>query len=92
MPGFSVNLNLQNGQNKQTTKKWDFYFPTNLPNRKFRDEYMKEFPWAVHYWEIGRKGFKLSKILTAMQSCGLSVMKRFHSPNPYHYFILGEKK
>lgn len=88
--GFSVNLNIQNGQNNRWLRKFDFYLGTNLPNRRYRTEYMEEFPWAVHYWEIGRKGFKLKKVLNDIESVGLTVIKRFHSQNPYHYFILCE--
>lgn len=89
--GFSVDLTFQWGQNKRTQKRFDFYFATNLPNRKYREEYKKEYPWAVHYWEIGRKGFKLSKMLNDIESCGLKVMSRFHSTNPYHYLVLCKK-
>jgi len=89
--GFSIKFNLQNGQNARIIKKLDFYYPTNLPNRKFREEFIKEFPWAVHYWEIGRRGFKLKKVLRDIESCGLKILKKFHSTNPFHYFILSKK-
>lgn len=89
--GFSVNLRLQNGQNMRLMRRFDFYIRTNLPNRKYRLEYKKEFPWAIHYWEIGRKGFSLKKVLGDIESCGLKIEKKFHSPNPYHYFILCKK-
>jgi hypothetical protein len=88
--GFSVTLNRQNGQHKSQRRKYDFYVGTNLPNRRYRAEYMDEFPWAVHYWEIGRKGFKLDKVLSDIESTGLKVIKRFHSQNPFHYFVLCE--
>jgi len=90
--GFSFKLNLQNGQQKRRVKQLDFYVPTNLPNRKYREEYMREFPWAVHFWEIGRKGFSLKKVLGDIESCGLNVERRFHSPNSFHYFILCTKR
>lgn len=89
--GFSINLNFQNGQKVRLTRRIDFYIKTNFPNRKYRPEYMEEFPWAVHYWEIGRKGFNLKKVLADIESCGLKIIKRFHSPNPYHYFVLCQK-
>ena len=89
--GFSIKLNLQNGQHTRIIKQFDFYFRTNLPNRKYREEYKQEYPWAVHYWEIGRKGFRLSKVLADIESCELNILRRFHSPNPYHYFILCKK-
>lgn len=86
--GFSIKLNVQNGQKERLTKQFDFYVRTNLPNRKYREEYKNEFPWAVHYWEIGRKGFSLKKVLKDIESCGLNIQERFHSPNSFHYFIL----
>ena len=51
--GFSLKLNLQSGQQKRYIRQFDFYVPSNLPNRRYREEYMQEFPWAVHFWEIG---------------------------------------
>lgn len=90
--GFSIKLNISQGQHKRKTKQIDFYLPTNLPNRKYRKEYMEEFPWAVHYWEIGRKGFPLKKILQDIESCKLKILDKFHSPNPFHYFILSQKE
>jgi len=89
--GFSIKLNLQNGQHKRTMKQFDFFYRTNLPNRKYREEYKQEFPWAVHFWEIGRRGFKLRKVLKDIESCGLNILERFHSPNSFHYFILCRK-
>ena len=89
--GFTIKLNVQNGQRERLTKQLDFYVRTNLPNRKYREEYKKEFPWAVHFWEIGRKGFKLGKVLNDIKSCGLNIQQRFHSPNSFHYFILCKK-
>jgi hypothetical protein len=89
--GFSISLNIQYGQNMRLMRRFDFYVRTNLPNRKYRPEYKKEFPWAVHYWEIGRKGFRLKKVLGDIESCGFKIEKKFHSQNPYHYFILIKK-
>ena len=90
--GFSLKLNLQNGQQRRRIKQFDFYVPTNLPNRRYREEYMREFPWAVHFWEIGRKGYPLKKVVRDIESCGLDVERRFHSPNSFHYFILCRKR
>ena len=89
--GFSIKFNVQNGQQDRFIKQLDFYVPTNLPNRKYREEYMSEFPWAVHFWEIGRRGFKIKRVLNDIESCGLSIRRRFHSPNSFHYFILCKK-
>jgi Methyltransferase domain len=89
--GFSININFQLGQSLRLDKRLNFYLRTMLTNRKYREEFKKEFPWAVHYWEIGRRGYKLSKVLGDIKSCNLKILKRFHSPNPFHYFILCEK-
>ena len=90
--GFSLKLNFQSGQQNRRFRSFDFYIPTNLPNRKYREEYMREFPWAVHFWEVGRKGYPLKKVLHDVESCGLDVVQRFHSPNAFHYFILCTKR
>lgn len=90
--GFSFKINLQNGQNSRITKTFDFYLATNLPNRKYREDFKQEFPWAVHYWEIGRKGFSMNKILHDIKESGLKIERKFHSPNPFHYFILCQKQ
>ena len=87
--GYKRTYNKWKGQNNQIFEKEENHFEaTNLPNRKYRKEYMKEFPWAVHYWEIGRQGFPLSKILSDIESTNLTILKKSHSPNPYHYFII----
>jgi len=86
--GFNFNLTLHKGQNRKVKTTFSHYFPLNLPNRKYRTMYQKEFPWAVHYWEIGRMGYPLRKVIKDMESAGLNILNRFHSPNPFHYFIL----
>ena len=68
-----------------------FWLPTYRKNRKYRAEYMKEFPWAVHHWEIGRRGYSLTKVLTDIQNQGIEIISKFHGKNPYHYFILAKK-
>lgn len=88
--GIGIKVNFQNGQSKRKNRNLDLYWGTGLPNRKYRPEYMEEFPWGVHFWEIGRKGFKKKKVLADVESCGLKVMYTFHSPNPYHFFILAK--
>lgn len=43
----------------------------------------------AHYWEIGRKSYPIGRIVSDIESSGLTVLKKFHSPRkPYHYFIL----
>lgn len=88
--GFEFSLGFRSGQK---SKKYNLkiLIPTYRANRKYRKEYMEEFPWAVHYWEIGRRGFPLGKILNDIRSAGLNVVSRFHGKNHYHYFILAEK-
>ena len=81
-----------NGQNNLTREqREDIYEPTQLPNRKYREEFMREFPWAVHYWELGRQGFSIERIIADIESCNLRILRRYHSLNPYHYFIVMEK-
>jgi hypothetical protein len=46
-----------------------------------------------HQWEIGKKGYPLTKIFDMFQSCGWRIIR--HYPifeNPYHYVIVCEKK
>lgn len=70
-----------------SSSKSEKFTPTNLPNRVYRPEFVAEFPWAVHYWEIGRQGFPLSRILADVGAAGLKVYQHLHGHNPYHYFI-----
>lgn len=80
------------GQNNSNVLVDEEHFePTNLPNRKYRKEYMLEFPWAVHYWEIGRQGFPLERIQGDIESCGLKILRQFHARNPFHYFMVMER-
>jgi hypothetical protein len=42
-----------------------------------------------HYWEIGKKGFPLSKIRSDLESLGWKISKGFLNPdNPFHYFFV----
>lgn len=86
---FSVNIAL--GQIKRIKKRVSLHIPLRKRNRKYRKEYMEEYPWAVHYWEIGRKGFPLKRILKDMRFNGVEIVNKFHSDNPYHYFIVAKK-
>jgi hypothetical protein len=75
-----------NGQNNCTLKREQVCFEsTNLPNR--------ENPTGKgHCWEIGRGDVTLEKLKKDIRDCGLIIKDEFHSPNPYHYFIVMEKK
>lgn len=89
--GFSLSVNIALGQSLRLKRKFELYFPLLQRNREYRKEYKEEFPWAVHYWEIGRRGFPLSRIRRDIRNAGLSIAHEFRSENPYHYFILAEK-
>jgi hypothetical protein len=89
--GAKLSINLIFGQSKKGVSSLSLYFPLNKKNRKYRKEFKEEFPWAVHYWEIGRKGFPLRRIKSDIESVGLRIIKSFHSEFAYHYFILAEK-
>ena len=90
--GFSINLNLHQGQRKDYKFKFQAYFSKFNKNRKYRDEYIKEFPWAVHYWEIGRSGYPIRRIKKDIIESGFNIKKHFLSDNPFHYYFLLEKK
>lgn len=90
--GFRLSLNIAFGQNRRFSKSIAMYIPLFKRNRKYREEYIKEFPWAVHYWEIGRRGFPLGRIKSDIESVGLRIIDTFRSDNPYHYFILASKQ
>ena len=89
--GFSLSVNVALGQSLRLKRKFELYFPLLQRNREYRKEFKEEFPWAVHYWEIGRRGFPLSRIRRDIRSADLSIVHEFRSENPYHYFILAEK-
>jgi len=87
---FSIKVNIQLGQNKIFSKMLQLIFPTNKANRVYREEYKTEFPWAVHHWEIGRKGYLKKKVMNDIRASGLKIIDTFHSENAFHYFILAE--
>lgn len=65
-------------------------FTPDIDTEKFKDRPDKHNP---HYWEIGRKSFPEKQVLSDIESCGLQVIKKFHSKiHPYHFFILCKKK
>jgi len=89
--GFRESRTEWDGQfNKTAERVIEHFEPTNLPNRRYRKEYIEEFPWAVHYWEIGRKGFPLVRVIDDIEACELKILDRFHSEEPFHYFIVIE--
>jgi len=88
--GFHFELGMHTGQ-LPFSKRLRFYMPSYKKNRKYREGFMKEFPWAVHYWEIGRKGFPLKRINKTIEACGLKILEQNHGPNPFHYYFLCEK-
>ncbi len=64
----------------------------NLPNRKYRQEFVDEFPYAVHFWEIGRNRLSEHKFLNDIRRNGFRIVKTFHNNiHPYHFFVLAEK-
>ncbi|RLD81493.1 MAG: hypothetical protein DRJ10_06140 [Bacteroidetes bacterium] len=89
--GIKLSLNIHFNQNLRPTRALKMFLPSMKKNRIYRPEYVDEFPWAVHYWEIGRKGFPLRRIKNDIQKTGLSIKKTFHSNNLFHYYILAEK-
>lgn len=64
----------------------------NLPNRKYRKEFAEEFPFAIHFWEIGRNGLFKNKFLCDIENKGFVIKKTFHNKvHPYHFYVLAEK-
>lgn len=46
-----------------------------------------------HYWEVGRSSTTKDVVLNDILSLPVKILRTFHNPtNPYHYFILCEKK
>jgi hypothetical protein len=89
--GMKISFDFSFGQRIRLLKSFELFFPLNKKNRRYREEYMKEFPWAVHYWEIGRRGYPLRRIKSDIESAGLKIKQTFRSDNPYHFFICAEK-
>jgi hypothetical protein len=90
--GASLRFRLVLGQNYQISKKIGLFIPVFKKNKRYRKEFLKEFPYGGHYWEIGRAGVTPGSIKKRFKAAGLKVIKTFSSENPYHYFILAEKK
>lgn len=77
--------------------KYDFKLGFKIPylnkkNREYSLKYIKKNPYGVHYWEINRGKYTLSKIIKDLELLDLKIIKKFHNKKfPYHYFILMEK-
>lgn len=84
--GTRIEKTVWKGQFKKTYQEVkENYVPTNLPDRK-------DGPNGGHYWEIGRGGRTLTSIKKDIEKIGLSIIKEFHSPNPFHYFYIMRSK
>ena len=45
-----------------------------------------------HYWEIGKRGFSVARVLQAIRDCGLTVTDKFApSDTPVNYYFVIEK-
>lgn len=46
-----------------------------------------------HYWEIGKRSYPLSSILSGIKKVGLTIEKQYYpKENPYHHFFILSKK
>lgn len=89
--GIRVKVFTSFGQRKRHLLDFGFHLPTLFRNRKYRKEYMDEFPFAVHFWELGRRSFSKRRIEAIFRKKKLRILSKFHSENPYHYFYLLQK-
>lgn len=89
--GMRVKLFTSLGQRKRYLMDFGLHLPTFFKNRRYRKEYMDEFPFAVHFWELGRKTFSKCRVERVFEKLQLKIRSKFHSENPYHYFYLLEK-
>lgn len=62
----------------------------NTPNRKYREEFISRYPYAVHFWEIGRGGLSLKKFIADVESrVGVKLVDSFPNEiHPYHYYFV----
>ncbi len=77
---------------------WTFYSILKAPLIKEMKMFFKisglsrhEFD-GEHYWEIGRRGYSLSKIRSALKNCGFKISNQYINPDsPFHHFFILEK-
>ena len=87
--GFSASFNFHLGQ--RSNRSFDFSYFFSIPwkkNRKYRKKYMEYYPWAVHYFELGRNKLSVEDIKKEALDAGLDLLDSFHSKNPYHQFFV----
>ncbi len=73
-----------------------FYFSLKIPGLRrltFARKLIYKSPInqfnGQHYWEMGKRGFPIRRIVRDLQSAGWKIQKRFFNPdNPYHYFFV----
>ena len=52
----------------------------------------REDYWNPHYWEVGRKSFPKSRLLSDIESSGLRILWAKYNPRfDHHLFVLAEK-
>lgn len=77
---------------------WTFYFIFKTPLlKKFQAMFkisgvLKHKFNGEHCWEIGKRGYPLSKIKKEIEISGFKILKDFITPDsPYHHFFILEK-
>jgi SAM-dependent methyltransferase len=70
---------------------------TRLPGRAVdRDTYPMgndSHEFRAHRWELSRKSYSRSNLLSDIDKLGIRVIDSFHNPDfPFHYFVLAEKR
>lgn len=69
------------------TWEWPRNADPSESNWKGREDY-----WNPHYWEVGRKSYPRSRLLSEIKASGLNVL--WHKYNPshtHHLFVMAEK-
>jgi len=69
--------------------KWEWPRAKDPAEREWtgRDDY-----WNPHYWEVGRKSFPRSRVLSDIESSGLKILWTKYNPQfLHHLFVLAEK-
>lgn len=87
--GFSFALKLHLGQRKNIELNLSKYLPyPNKKNRKYRKQYIEQYPWAVHHFELGRDGVNDRTVIEHAEEAGLMFQNAFNSKNPFHRFFV----